>query len=112
MPLIRRVPKRGFTNIFASEIAIVNVGELDRFADGTIVNPELLVQEGCIKKVLDGVKILGNGDLSKKLVVQAQAFSAGARSKIEAAGGSVEVVNAKRPAPAKASDEAPQGSND
>jgi len=106
MPLIRRVPKRGFTNIFASEIAIVNVSDLDRFADGTIVDSDLLIQEGCIKKVLDGVKILGNGDLTKKLVVHAQAFSAGARTKIEAAGGSVEIVNLKKPAPAKGSEEA------
>ena len=106
MPLIRRVPKRGFTNIFSSEIAIVNVSELDRFADGTIVDTDLLIQEGCIKKVLDGVKILGKGDLSKKLVVHAQAFSAGARTKIEAAGGSVEIVSLKKPTPDKSSEEA------
>ena len=112
MPLIRRVPKRGFTNIFATEIAIVNVSELDRFPEGTIVNPEMLVQEGCIKKVLGGVKILGNGDLTKKLVVQAQAFSAGARSKIEAAGGSVEVINLKPSAPSTTSKEAPKESNE
>jgi large subunit ribosomal protein L15 len=92
MPLIRRVPKRGFTNIFAKEVANVNVRELNRFAEETVVTPELLMSSGLIEKSGRWVKVLGDGELTKKLVVQAHQFSAGAKTKIEAAGGRVEVL--------------------
>lgn len=94
MPLFRRIPKRGFTNIFAKEYAIVNIEELNRFAENTVVTPELLFSEGVVKKgkAIDGVKILGDGELSIKLTVQAQKFSKTAAEKIEAAGGKVEVI--------------------
>ena len=93
MPLQRRIPKRGFVNIFATEYAIVNVSALDKaFADGETVTIDALVEKGLVKKVLDGVKVLGNGEISKKLTVQANAFSASAKEKIEAAGGKAEVV--------------------
>lgn len=93
MPLYRRVPKRGFNNKrFAKVFAEINVSELNLFDDGTIVTPELLVDTGLIKKVEDGVAILGNGELSKKLTVQAARFTKTASEKIEAAGGKVEVV--------------------
>ena len=94
MPLIRRVPKRGFKNIFASAIASVNVKDLERFPDGSVVTPELLVEHRLIRRRFDGVKILGAGTLKKKLNVQAHAFSRGAKSKIEAAGGSAEELKA------------------
>ena len=93
MPLQRRIPKRGFVNIFATKYAIVNVSALDKaFADGETVTIDALVEKGLVKKVLDGVKVLGNGEISKKLTVQANAFSASAKEKIEAAGGKAEVV--------------------
>ena len=92
MPLIRRVPKRGFTNIFAKEVANVNVRDLNRFAEETVVTPDLLASSGLIDKSGDRVKVLGDGDLKKKLVVQAHQFSAGAKAKIEAAGGRAEVL--------------------
>jgi large subunit ribosomal protein L15 len=94
MPLFRRVPKRGFTNIFAKEYAIVNIEALNRFTEDTVVTPELLFNEGIVKKgkAIDGVKILGDGELSIKLTVQAQKFSKTAAEKIEAAGGKVEVI--------------------
>lgn len=92
MPLYRRIPKRGFTNIFAKEIVAINVSRLDVFEDGTEVTPALLIEKGIINKEKDGVKILGNGELTKKLVVKAAKFSKGAVEKIEAAGGKVEVV--------------------
>ncbi len=92
MPLIRRVPKRGFTNIFAKEVANVNVRELNRFPEETVVTPDLLSSSGLIDKSGDRVKVLGDGELKKKLVVQAHQFSAGAKAKIEAAGGRVEVL--------------------
>lgn len=94
MPLFRRIPKRGFTNIFAKEFAIVNIEELNRFAENTVVTPELLFSEGIVKKgkAIDGVKILGDGEISIKLTVQAQKFSKTAAEKIEAAGGKVEVI--------------------
>ena len=92
MPLYRRVPKRGFNNIFGTEYAEVNVERLEIFNDGDTVTVEKLLEAGIIKKTLDGVKILGNGDLSKKLTVQAQKFTAGAKEKIEAAGGKAEVI--------------------
>lgn len=91
MPLQRRVPKRGFNNIFATEYAIVNVSDLDVFEDGSIVDSAALKTKGLIGKTLDGVKILGNGDISKKLTVKAAAFSGSAKEKIEAAGGKAEV---------------------
>ena len=92
MPLQRRIPKRGFNNIFAKEIATVNVAKLDRFEDGATVTVEDLVKTGLVKKALDGVKVLGNGEITKKLTVQANAFSASAKEKIEAAGGKAEVI--------------------
>ena len=90
--LARRVHKRGFNNIFATKYAIVNVSDLDRFVDGTVVDTELLKASGIIKKELDGVKILGNGELTKNLTVKAAKFSAAAKEKIEKAGGKVEVM--------------------
>lgn len=92
MPLYRRLPKRGFTNIWAKEYAIVNVEDLNRFEDGTVVTPELLMETGMVKQVVDGVKILGNGQLSKNVTVQAQKFTKSAVEKIEAAGGKAEVI--------------------
>jgi large subunit ribosomal protein L15 len=94
MPLIRRLPKRGFTNIFARDVATVNVGELNRFPEGTVVTPALLVQNGVVRKRHDAIKVLGDGELKKKLVVEAHAFSAGAKAKIEAAGGKAEELKA------------------
>ncbi|MFB3905155.1 MAG: 50S ribosomal protein L15 [Acidobacteriota bacterium] len=93
MPLHRRIPKRGFTNKFAREYAVLNVKELNHFEDGTEVTPELLTQKGLVKKSKDGVRILGQGELSRKLTVHAHHFSESARQKIEQAGGSVEVVS-------------------
>ena len=92
MPLIRRLPKRGFTNIFSKEYAEINIGALDIFEEGTVVTPDLLKERGLVKKVLDGVKILGNGEISKKLTVKAHKFSESAKQKIEAIGGKVEVI--------------------
>ena len=92
MPLYRRIPKRGFTNIFAKEFAIVNVSDLEAFENGTVVTEQLLVESGLVKKALDGVKVLGNGELSKNLTVNATAFSASAKEKIEKAGGKAEVI--------------------
>lgn len=93
-PFIKRIPKRGFTNIFAKEFAIVNVCDLNRFEDDTEITPDLLINEGLIKrgKVIDGVKILGDGEINKKLTVNAHKFSKSAVEKIEAAGGKVEVM--------------------
>jgi len=92
MPLYRRLPKRGFNNVFRKEIVTVNVRDLNRFEEGAVVNPETLLASGLIKKVKDGVKILGEGELEKALVVQAHAFSKSAADKITAAGGKVEVI--------------------
>ena len=93
MPLQRRIPKRGFNNIFASEIAIVNVAALDKaFNDGDTVTVDALIEKGLVKKALDGVKVLGNGEISKKLTVQVNAYSESAKQKIEAAGGKAEVM--------------------
>ncbi|MHC1720049.1 MAG: 50S ribosomal protein L15 [Clostridiaceae bacterium] len=92
MPLYRRLPKRGFTNIFAKEYSALNVDRLNIFEDGTVVTPELLLEKKIVKKSKNGVKILGNGDLQKKLTVKAAKFSKVAAEKIEAAGGKVEVV--------------------
>lgn len=91
MPLQRRVPKRGFTNIFATCYATVNVEDLNRFEDGSNVDAKALKEIGLIKKELDGVKVLGKGELTKKLNVTATKFSSGAKEKIEGAGGKAEV---------------------
>ena len=91
MPLQRRLPKRGFNNIFAKEIAIVNVGALnDAFEAGAVVDAAALIESGLVKKELDGIKILGHGELTKALTVKAAAFSKEAKAKIEAAGGTAE----------------------
>lgn len=92
MPLYRRLPKRGFTNIFKKEFALVNIDELNIFEENTKVTPELLIEKGIIKKVKDGVKILGKGELKVKVDVEANAFSKSAEEKIEAAGGKAEVI--------------------
>lgn len=92
MPLQRRIPKRGFKNIFATKYASVNVEVLSRFEDGAVVDTKALQDAGIVKKTYDGVKFLGRGDVTKKLTVKAAAFSEGAKSKIEAAGGKAEVV--------------------
>ncbi len=92
MPLVRRLPKRGFTNIFRKEFAIVNVGQLERFPTGAEITPEVLVAEGVVSAIRDGVKILGDGALSRKLTVRAHKFSKKAQAVIEAAGGSCEVI--------------------
>ena len=91
MPLTRRIPKRGFTNIYAKHYAIVNVGALNVFEDGATVTVEALMEKGLVKKVLDGVKILGGGELTKKLTVSVDKVTESAKAKIEAIGGKVEV---------------------
>jgi len=91
MPLTMRLPKRGFTNKWRVEYATVNVERLNIFEDGAVVSPVELIQAGILKNVQDGVKILGNGEITKKLTVQANKFTATAKEKIEAAGGKVEV---------------------
>ena len=92
MPLYRRLPKRGFTNRNTKEIVGINISALERFEDGQTVTVEDLIMTGIVKNPRDGVKILGDGELTKKLDVKADAFSAGAKEKIEALGGSVEVI--------------------
>ena len=92
MPLARRIPKRGFHNIFAKPLESLNVSALNAFEDDSVVNAEALLEKGILSKCTYGVKILGNGELSKKLTVQASAFSESAKEKIEAAGGKAEVV--------------------
>ena len=92
MPLTRRIPKRGFTNIYAKEYATVNVGSLEIFEDGTVVTVALLKEAGLVKQVLDGVKILGGGELTKKLTVQVTKYTQSAKEKIEAVGGKAEVI--------------------
>ncbi len=91
-PLFRRIPKRGFTNINRKEFAIVNLETLNRFEDGTEITPALLVETGIVKKELSGIKILGNGEVTKKLTVSAHKFSQSAKEAIEAAGGKTEVI--------------------
>ena len=91
MPLQRQIPKRGFKNIFAKEYAIVNVGDLEIFENGTDVTELTLVEAGLLKKTLDGVKVLGNGELTKQLTVEVAAFSESAKQKIEEVGGKAEV---------------------
>lgn len=92
MPLYRRLPKRGFKNPNAKEIVAINVGALDRFEDGAEINAVTLVESGLVKNVRDGIKILGNGEVTKKFTVRVNAVSASAKEKIEAAGGTVEVI--------------------
>ena len=92
MPLYRRLPKRGFTNHFATVYAEINVQDLNRFEDGAVVDQKALVECGLVKKLNDGVKVLGNGELEKKLNVKAAKFSKSAAEKIEAAGGKAEVL--------------------
>ncbi len=92
MPLYRRLPKRGFTNRNSKDLTSINVSVLNRFEDGAVVDIEALLESGAISKVRDGVKILGNGELTKKLTVKVNAVSASAKEKIEAAGGTVEVI--------------------
>jgi large subunit ribosomal protein L15 len=91
-PLFRRLPKRGFTNINRKEYAIVNLDALNRFEDGTEVTPELLLETGVVSKLKAGVKVLGNGQIEKKLTVKAHKFSSAAKEAIEAAGGKTEVI--------------------
>ena len=92
IPLYRRLPKRGFYNRFATEYAIINLSDLDNFEDGATVDLEALLANGIIRKSLDGLKVLGNGEITKKLTVKAAKFSGSAKEKIEAAGGKAEVV--------------------
>ena len=92
MPLYRRLPKRGFTNRNTKDIVSINITELNKFEDGAVVTIETLVENGVIKNPKDGVKILGNGELTKKLTVKANAFSASAAEKIQALGGTTEVI--------------------
>ena len=92
MPLQRRIPKRGFNNIFAADITAINVERLNAFENGAVVDAAALVEAGVVSKVVDGVKILGRGELTKKLTVKATAFSESAKQKIEAAGGKAEVI--------------------
>lgn len=92
MPIYRRLPKRGFKNVWAKTFAEVNVETLNRFEDGTTVDPVVLVESGILKNVQDGIRILGNGELTKKLTVRANGFTKSAEEKITAAGGKVEVI--------------------
>ena len=91
-PLYLRLPKRGFYNKFGKDYVEINVSVLNRFEDGTVVEPVMLIEEGVVKNIRDGIRILGNGELTKKLTVKANAFSEGAKSKIEALGGTCEVI--------------------
>ena len=92
IPLMRRIPKRGFTNKFRTEYVAINVDRLEIFEDGQVVTPVELIEAGIIKKIEDGVKIMGNGDITKKLTVKANKFTASAKEKIEAVGGKAEVI--------------------
>ncbi len=92
MPLQRRVPKRGFNNIFAKNIVSINVAALNRFEDGSVVDSNMLIEAGIVKNIHDGVKILAGGNLDKKLTVKASAFSESAKQKIESLGGKAEVI--------------------
>lgn len=91
-PLVRRLPKRGFTNVFQKDYTEVKLNDLNRFAPGTVVTPELLIESRLVNKVKDGIKILGNGEISQALTVQAHSFTKSAAAKIEKAGGKVEVI--------------------
>lgn len=92
MPLQRRIPKRGFNNIFAKVVVTVNVGDLEKFGEGSVVNANELINMGLIKRKFDKIKILGNGELTKSMTVKAQMFSKSAVKKIEAVGGKAEVI--------------------
>ncbi len=92
LPLYRKLPKRGFHNKFSTSYAIVNVSALNAFEDGAVVNLAALMEKGIVRKANDGLKVLGNGDITKKLTVEASVFSATAKEKIEAAGGKTEVI--------------------
>ena len=92
MPLYRRLPKRGFNNKWAKEYSIVNIGDLNRFEAGTEVTPELLKEVGLVKQVIDGIKILGDGELNAAITVKAHKFTKSAEEKINAAGGKAEVI--------------------
>ena len=92
MPLQRRVPKRGFNNVFRTEYNVVNLSALNQFEDGATVDIQALMDKGLVKGLKDGVKVLGNGELTRKLTVSANAFSKSAKEKIEAAGGKAEVL--------------------
>jgi large subunit ribosomal protein L15 len=111
MPLQRRLPKVGFYNLFAREVTAVNVCALERLKDVSVVDPEVLIEAGLLRKKHDTVKILGRGELSRALTVRAHAFSAGAREKIERAGGKAEVIEAlaRDPKPRVAESAAPEG---
>ena len=92
IPLYRKLPKRGFNNKFAKHYAIVNVSDLNQFNDGDTINLAVLMEAGLVTKALDGLKVLGNGEITKKITVEAKIFSASAKEKIEAAGGKTEVI--------------------
>ena len=92
MPIYRRLPKRGFTNIFAKKYIEINVSDLNKFEDGTVVDATLLKETGVISKILDGIVVLGRGEITKKITVKAARVTEGAAKKIEAAGGKVEVI--------------------
>lgn len=92
MPLQRRVPKRGFVNVFATKYATINLAALNTFEDGAVVDAQALKDAGLVKKSFDGIKVLANGTLTKKLTVKAAAYSEAAKAKIEAAGGKAEVI--------------------
>ena len=92
IPLYRKLPKRGFNNKFAKHYAIVNVSDLNKFNDGDVINLAALMEAGLVTKAMDGLKVLGNGEITKKLTVEAKIFSATAKEKIEAVGGKTEVI--------------------
>ena len=91
MPLQRRIPKRGFVNIFKTRYAVVNIADLNEFEDGAVVDAQAMIDAGLVNKLYDGIKVLGNGEIKKSLTIKAAAFSRAARAKIEAAGGKAEV---------------------
>ena len=92
LPIYRRLPKRGFNNHFSKEYAIINVGKLNDFDEGSVINVQTLLECGMLNKALDGLKVLGNGEITKKITVEASVFSATAKEKIEAAGGKAQVI--------------------